>query len=156
MLTGGLSVISVVVSLMYVHGLYFCCCKYHFLQNKFRIFCLICAYRGVIEISVVVSISVLYVHGCIYFVAYFVFYRTGLWSPEFMLTRLLCVCTCISLLSYIYFKAYVSNYKMIWVFFVPWFWAPLGFYFILFLWVPLLACMTIGNDFVMTLLSFVL
>ena len=88
--------------------------------------------------------------GCIYFAAYFVFRGTSICSPVFMLTRMLCVCTCISLLSNIYFKAYIPNYKMIWAFFVPWFWAPLGFYFILFLWVPLLAYMAVGNGFVMS------
>ena len=156
MLTGGLSVIYVVVSLMYVHGLYFCWCKYHFLQNKFRIFYLICAYRGVIEISVVVSVSVLYVHGLYLFCCIFCFLQNRSLFPCIYAYKVVMCLYMYFLLSCIYFKAYVSNYKMIWVFFVPWFWAPLGFYFILFLWVPLLACMTVGKDFVMTLLSFVL
>ena len=111
MLTVGLSVISVVVSLMYVHRLYFCCCIFCFLQNRFKIFCIICAYRGVIVISVTVSVPVLYVHGLYWFCCIFFFCRTGLCSLVFMLTGLLCVCTCISLLSNIYFKACVSNYK---------------------------------------------
>ena len=72
-LTGGLSVISVAISVMYVHGLYFCCCIFCFLQNNFRIFCIICAYRGLIVIFVSVSVSVLYVHGLYLFCCIFCF-----------------------------------------------------------------------------------
>ena len=72
-LTGGLSVISVAISVMYVHGLYFCCCIFCFLQNNFRIFCIICAYRGLIVIFVSVSVFVLYVHGLYLFCCIFYF-----------------------------------------------------------------------------------
>ena len=156
MLTRGLSVISVVVSLMHVHRLYFCYCIFCFLQNRFRTFCIICAYKGVIVISVAIFVFVLYVHGLYLFCCIFCFPRNKSLFPCIYAYKVVMCLYMYFLLSCIYFKAYVSNYKMIWVFFVPWFWAPLGFYFILFLWVPLLACMTVGKDFVMTLLSFVL
>ena len=48
MLTGWLSVISIAISMtmMYVHVLYFYCCIFCFLQNRFWIFCIFCAHRG--------------------------------------------------------------------------------------------------------------
>ena len=178
---------------MYAHGLYFCCCIFCFLWNRFKIFCIICAYRraecniccyfcDVCPCVVFLLLHILFsaeqvqgfLHnlclqggncnicfcfcmsmGCIYFATFF-FPVEQVFVPLYLCLQGCYVCTCISLLSNIYFKAYVSNYKMIWVFFVPWFWAPLGFYFILFLWVSLLACMAVGNDFLMSFLSFFL
>ena len=70
MLTRGLSVISVVVSVMYVHGLYFCCCIFFFAEQVQHFLHNLCL-QGVTVIYIVVS--VLYVHGLYLFCCIFCF-----------------------------------------------------------------------------------
>ena len=143
---------------MYVHELYFCCCIFCFLQNRFRIFRKICAYRraecniccyfcDVCPWAVFLLLHILFfaeqlqdfLHNlclqggncnicfcfcivcpwAVFILLHILFSAEQVFVPLYLCLQGCYVYTCISLLSNIYFKAYVSNYKMIWVFFVP-------------------------------------